>query len=316
MPVQRTRKQKLMPVKKTETGNDMKRRHGLTLPELLVTLAIAVIVGSIALPLVLSLNDALKGSANAQTIVSTAVQNARALAMKEGRYAGVRFQQDKDGNQYAIYIVYGEAGSDPANGLQYMYKVVEGRTPVQLPEGIAVTDMVVRTIHNDTDTASTYRDGWFVNLQESHLRDAGNLDIEGKNINLTDTTSFSIVFDAKGQLAKVPCKMRCIDVLPDTVGKSYYRPGDTAKYFSYTASFYSLDKVFNGYEYFRLNKAKFIQDDYANLGLGGELSRVQFKIFDMGKYKSLDSSQKKYDYLNAQPDVYVNQFTGKLMGGQ
>ncbi len=290
---------------KTETGNNMKRQHGLTLPELLVALAVTVIVGSIAVPLVFSLKDAMKGTANTQTIVSTVLQNARAIAMKEGQYAGVRFQQDKDGRQYAIYIVHSSQGSNPSQTFTVNYKAVEGRQPVQLPEGIAVADMVVRTKHNDNDVDCKYWENFYREVASADLVDAGvNIDIDGKNINLTDITSFSIIFNAKGQLVKNICRMRNI--------KGIYRP----EFADNTVAKGSSDKIFNSKVNVDNGVAKFIQDDYANLGLGGELSRVQFKIFDTGRYKSFDTAQKKFDYLTAQPDIYVNQFTGKLMGGQ
>lgn len=264
------------------------RLRGLTLTELLVALAITVIVGAIAIPVVASLKGALQGSANAQVIVSTAIQNARTIAMKEGQYAGVRFQQDANGRQYAVYIVHTPHGSGLASGMTVYYNAVEGRQPVMLPETISICDMVV----------GTTGDAIYNNRTFSALGVA-DIDVESS---ITDTTSFSIIFNAKGQLSKVICRMRNRhgEYLPNDGGLG----GD------------SNDKIFNSQPNVENGIGKFIQDDYANLGLGGELSRVQFKIFDTGKYNELDSAQKKYDYLSGLPDVYVNQYTGKLMGGK
>ena len=74
----------------------------------------------------------------------------------------------------------------------------------------------------------------------------------------------------------------------------------------------SNDIVFNSQANIDLRLAQFIQDDYANLGLGGELSRIQFKIFDINEYNKLDSADKKCEYLNGLPYYRVNQFSGEL----
>ncbi|MFI4911177.1 MAG: Tfp pilus assembly protein FimT/FimU [Sedimentisphaeraceae bacterium JB056] len=265
-----------------------KRLRGLTLSELLVALAIVVIVGSIAVPVVLSLKEGLRGSANAQTIISTALQNARAIAMEKGQYSGVRFQQDQDGNQYAVYITHIPQGSGAAGGMTVYYKAVEGRSPVRLPEDMAVADMVVGTTASPVYTDRTFA-----------VFSLADVDLDSS---ITDTTSFSVIFDSKGQLVKVVCRMR------NRQGE--YLPNDGG------AGGDSNDRVFNSRPNVENDIAKFIQDDYANLGLGGELSRVQFKIFDKVKYREFENSADKYEYLNTLPYVYVNQYTGKLMGGQ
>jgi prepilin-type N-terminal cleavage/methylation domain-containing protein len=270
-----------------------RRKNGLTLTEMLVALAVVVIVGSVAVPVVLSLKDALRGAANTQTIVSTALQNARAIAMREGQYAGVRFQRDKDGNQYAIYIVHIPQGAGAADGMTVYYKAVEGRKPIRLPDDMAVADMVVGSTNSPVYTDRTFSDFNQTNVSE--------------NSSITDITSFSVIFDSSGKLVKVKCRMR------NRHGK--FRPNDGG------AEGDSNDKMFNSEANVEAGIAEFIQDDYADLGLGGELSRVQFKIFDAMKYKELGTSQKRFEYLNDDDDdglpyVYVNQYTGKLMGEQ
>jgi prepilin-type N-terminal cleavage/methylation domain-containing protein len=276
-----------------------RRLRGLTLSELLVALAIVVIVGAVAVPVAVSLKEALRGTANTQTIVSTALQNARAIAMREGQYAGVRFQRDKDGNQYAVYIVhhpqdtYPEGAGAGSVSTVKMYKAVKGRSPIRLPEGMALIDMVVR----DNLASPLSGDSTFSPLIEGDLDDSTTINVNGENVEyyyrLIDATTFSVIFDAKGNLVKVEARIR-----------------------SRNADVISDDKIFNTTEKVQAGEAKFITDDYANLGLGSEYSRIQFKIFDTSKYKELGTAANQFEYLDSLPYVYVNQYTGKLMGGQ
>lgn len=266
----------------------MKRRQrGLTLPELLTTLTIMVVVGAVAVPAINSLKEAFRGAGNARVIASTVLQNARAIAMNEGQYAGVRFQRDKTGRQYAIYIVYmpiGTGGFAEFNTM--MYKAVEGKEPVPMPEGILLSDMVVRTNDSYLYTESGYK-----LLEEDDLANEKSL---------TDITSFSIIFDSSGQLVRKRIRVRNRDKIfrPDEEGR------DSSK-----------DKIFSSLANVEKLTSKFIQDDYGELGLGGELSRIQFKIFDVNEYNKLDSDQKKFEYLDSLPYYSVNQYSGELSSG-
>ena len=264
-----------------------KQPRALTLPEVLTALTIVVVVGAVVLPVSRALNEALRGAANTQAIVSTVLQNARAIAIRDGKYAGVRFQTDNTGRQYGIYIDHVEQGiSGSSDSFTVYYKAVEGRKPIPLPEGMALTDMVVGSFNSPI-----YNDRTFRNLEETDILNEAAM---------TDTTSFSVIFDSKGRLAKVVCRMR------NRQGK--YLPNDGG------SGGDSNDKIFNSEVNVDLGLAQFVQDDYGNLGLGAELSRVQLKIFDKNKYNQIETAGEKFNYLDGLDWLNVNQYTGKLEG--
>ena len=75
-----------------ETMRKHGRQSGLTLTELVVTVAIAAILLSIAVPAVKRLTASLRDTAGTQGLINAALSNARAIAVRQQKYAGVRFQ--------------------------------------------------------------------------------------------------------------------------------------------------------------------------------------------------------------------------------
>ena len=62
---------------------------------------------------------------------------------------------------------------------------------------------------------------------------------------------------------------------------------------------------------------RFIQDDYAEFGLGEELSRNLFVICDRGTFASLTLPAEKHAYLLSLPGIYVNRHNGiSVLGGK
>lgn len=113
-------------------------------------------------------------------MISAALSSARAIAAKEQRYAGIRFQhayykEDPDKSplkmpQYMIFIVYDpELPRDGKQG-NLGCRAVKGVKPIKLPEDLGVIEVV----ENDDD-----------------------IDTDGK---LIDKTTFSILFSPSGKL--------------------------------------------------------------------------------------------------------------------
>jgi Tfp pilus assembly major pilin PilA len=79
-------------------------RTGFSLFELAVSIAVIVIIIAIAVPAFTYMRNSYEYSCNLPAIDSL-LSSARAIAAKEGKYAGVRFQLDKSGKQVAVLIV-------------------------------------------------------------------------------------------------------------------------------------------------------------------------------------------------------------------
>jgi len=117
-----------------ETMHKHGRQSGLTLTELVVTVAIAAILLSIAVPAVKRLTASLRDTAGAQGLIDAALSNARAIAVRQQKYAGVRFQTGADNKMYMVFIVHDYDGTGLANG----FRMVEGRQAMALPDNTGV----------------------------------------------------------------------------------------------------------------------------------------------------------------------------------
>jgi hypothetical protein len=86
-----------------------------------------------------------------------------------------------------------------------------------------------------------------------------------------------------------------------------YRPDNTV------ANKTSMDDIFNSPENI-LNSGvgMFVQDDYAELGLGAEPSRNRFVIYDGTQFDKL-GAQGRFDYLSRLEAVYINAYTGTMI---
>ena len=129
------------------------KKYGFTLVELLVAMGIILVVSSASLFSIKALMDTYESSGQTVTLINSALSNARAIAVREGKYAGVRFQREysKDGfdkaSKYMIFIIEGtkkEMGNDAD-----CFKAVEGRRPIRLPNSIGVMD--TRYFDNGSD---------------------------------------------------------------------------------------------------------------------------------------------------------------------
>ena len=82
------------------------KQSGLSLIEMVIVIAAAALMTMLSVPAMRPLFGSMGASPEAAkvTIVS-ALSSARAIAAREQSYAGIRFQQDLNGDQYMIFIV-------------------------------------------------------------------------------------------------------------------------------------------------------------------------------------------------------------------
>ena len=123
-----------------------------------------------AVPAAKKFLDSFGSTGSAGSMIEAAISSARAIAAKEHRYAGIRFQFDRDGplqgNQYMIFIIHDFEKTGYANG----FRAVKGVEPVKLPTTTGVMDLEYYPA------------------------------LPSDSLTLVDTTSFSIVFSPSGKL--------------------------------------------------------------------------------------------------------------------
>jgi hypothetical protein len=252
---------------------------------MMVVVGIAALMVGLTIPVANMLLNSFESESGAKTIISSALASARAIAAKEQRYVGIRFQKRYDPNnpaplnesQYIIFIVYDHDRTGFANG----FRAADGIQPIKLPDSIGVMDLLSSLATNVPDT------------------DYANQDV------LRDTTAFSIIFSPSGKLIIHNVRVRNRDsagVWPSTVDSS-------------------LDDVFNAKS--RITDpvnptGMFIQDNDAVIaitpGLIEESSRNNFVIYDTKKFKQAYNIGKPYSgYLYLLKPFYINPYTGTII---
>jgi len=266
-----------------------------------MAITLAAVLTVLSLPAARSFFGSLATSGNTRGLISSALASARAIAAKEQRYAGIRFQQDLKGNQYIIFII-----QDPALGA-YFFRAVKGIEPIKLPDNIGVTDLSVRKDHRTDPQGAESTD--YEQIQAGYLDDSNpaNIDSDGRNIYITDTTTFSIVFAPSGKLVIHEVRVRNRE--------GDYRPDNSLN----DPVYFSMDDIFNSPENIaNFNLGMFYQDDYAHLGLGKEFSRSSFVIYNKTDFNGTNNAQQRYDYLmklNLKP-VFINPYTGTIINSR
>ncbi len=220
-------------------------------------------------------------------MISASLASARALAAREQRYAGVRFQKayNTDGplkaSQYMIFIVNDPDGTKLVNG----FRAVEGFQPIKLPDSVGVMDLMVdgSPIVDDVDIAD--------------------------DADVNDTTTFSIVFSPSGKL-----------IIHDVQVRNRDGERDTTANINGTSN----DDVFNKKSEVDAGEALLYQDDYfgllnnpyGDLGLGPEKSRNGFIIYETDRFKQAYEKNLPYTgYLQSliSSRVYINPYTGAII---
>ncbi|OHB62133.1 MAG: hypothetical protein A2168_05630 [Planctomycetes bacterium RBG_13_50_24] len=262
------------------------KQSGLTLPEMAVVIATIALLVGFGLPAIRALLNSFESSSGAKTLISTALASARAVAAKEHRYAGVRFQQDSAGNQYMVFIVHEEPSK--MGNLTIGFRAVKGVKPIKLPETVGVVDLVYYP-----DLLNPPGDGII------------NDDVEiGNDDVLRDTMTFSIIFSPAGKLVIHDVRVRNRDGI--------YQPDNA------NPNKISLDDVFNSLD--NINNygvGMFIQDDYPASGLGAELSRNSFVIiYEKDKFeqaRGMGGAWSAYLAQRAPDRIYINPYTGTMI---
>jgi prepilin-type N-terminal cleavage/methylation domain-containing protein len=159
------------------------RQSGLTLTEMIVVVGVISLLAFFGMPAVRMLLRSFETEGGTRSMIQAALSSARAIAARDHRYAGLRFQRayhdDGMGSQYMIFIVH---DYDGATGPVNRFRALEGSQPIRLPDSVMVVDPNLgSSIPVDSSTAvSGLVDLW-------QLRDA---------------TSFSIIFSPTGKLVR------------------------------------------------------------------------------------------------------------------
>ncbi len=270
------------------------RQSGLTLVEMTTVVAIVALLTAFAIPVMHTFFDSLGSAGSVKGMISAALASARAIAAKEQRYVGVRFQRDLEGHQYMVFVI-----QDSDIGA-YFFRAVEGIQPVKLPDNIGVMDL---TIVTDRRTGTlNYNE---IRLDDPFLTAAQRNIYIDEDFELTDITAFSIIFSPTGKMVIHEIRIRNRDGERDTLANINNN---------------SYDDVFNKKLVVDDDNAMFYQDDYylgydsnPELGLGPELSRRSFVIYDKVQFGKVDPNRRWTDYLRTLDIIYINPYTGTIV---
>jgi prepilin-type N-terminal cleavage/methylation domain-containing protein len=281
-----------------------RKQHGLTLTEMTVVIAVIALLVSLALPAVRALFSSFESDSAATSMISAALSSARAIAAKNQRYAGIRFQKAGlaqnmlESPQYMIFII------QDMDTLAYGFRAVPGLKPIKLPESIEVIDMTLVTGRNSINPPNSTE----VRLDDPTLTDQQRDNLLDEEREFTDITTFSIIFSPSGKLVIQGIRVRNKDGYPDTLANTSV----------------SNDDVFNKKAQVDNGTGQFYQDDYfgttgsayIDLGLGPEKSRSNFVVVDKKKFIEAFKKRRAWsDYLAklAVNATYINPYSGTII---
>ena len=228
-----------------------KAKTGFSLVEMMVAIGIVALLLIFSMPALRAIVRSFGESGSAEGIIGPAMASARAIAAKEQRYAGIRFQQTAAGEQYAVFIINdpNKAGYVDTLGHIHLYvngfMVVPGMLPIKFPSNTGV--------------------------------------VSGKDGTITidpNTTRVSIIFSPSGKL-----------VIHEVRASSNVRLAN--------------DAVFS-------TKEVLFPRDGKNY-----TSEKSLKIYDVNRWKQVQatpSTSDDSDFITALPTMYINPYTGTIMG--
>jgi hypothetical protein len=281
--------------------------------EMTVVMATVALLTVLSLPATRTFLTSL-GSSDGETrcLIGSALATARAIAAKEQRYAGIRFQYayhpegPLKADQYIIFIV----NEEPANmgGLTVGFRAIKGIKPIKLPSNIGVMDLKLGTLL----TPQGYETPILSDADITPLQPAM----------LTDTTSFAIVFSPAGKLFIHDVRVRNRDGYPDTISNKQVSTDDVFNKLK------QVDARFRGLNLYSVpipGAGMFVQDDWGAplgvpyLGLGKEKSRNSFIIYDRQQFEQAYSAGvawSGYLYKLADKMIYINPYTGTIVNSR
>jgi len=272
--------------------NAKHKQSGLTLIEVTVVIVTAALLISLGLPALRAFLDSFQSQGSVTGMISSALASARTIAVRNQRYAGIRFQKayhpegPLKAPQYMIFIV-----QDP-DMMAYGFRAVPGLKPIKLPETIEVMDLTIVTDRNVVNPANPHQQ---IRLDDPSLSDAQREGLINEPRELTDTTTFSVIFSPSGKLVIHGVRVRNRNGATD----------DSSK-----------DDVFNTKNNVDAGIGMFYQDDYFGFGLGPEPSRNSFVIYNTREFKrAYDKGRAWSEYLvKLVPEAfYINPYTGTII---
>ncbi len=287
------------------------KQSGLTLPELVVVIATIALLAGFGLPAIRALLNSFETQSGAKTLISTALASARAIAAKEHRYAGVRFQRDLSGSQYMIFIV-----QEPKI-MAYGFRAVEGVKPIKLPETVSVMDLTIvpdRNVQNPVNPQLEIR----IDDPSLLLTDAQKDSWIDEPREVSDITTFSIIFSPAGKLVIHGVRVRNRHGFVDSANNTDLSDDDVFN------KKLQVDQKYNGFDRNAVppGAGMFYQDDYygsawPGLSLGPEPSRNSFVIvYERKRFEQAIANGRAWsDYLaqTAPERIYINSYTGTMI---
>ncbi len=286
--------------------------------EATMVIALVSVLTVLSVPAARSFFSSLATSGNARGLISAALASARAIAAKEQRYAGIRFQRDRKADQYIIFIVH-DPYMNPSVTLASGFRAVKGLEPIKLPQNIGVTDFtIVPRAGRNLANPKQYR------LDENVLTPAQKDQWLKEDWGFNDITTFSVIFSPAGKLVIHGVRMRNRNGFRDTIANSFVSFDDI---FNKIAQ---VDARFDGADLYSLPEpgaGMFYQDDYFgqsnsdydDLGLGPEPSRNSFVIYDKQQFEQARREGRAwtgYLYQLVNEIVFINPYTGTIINSR
>jgi len=261
---------------------------GFTLTEMLVVIGIVVLLATLVMP---AFTEMLKSNrvSTAKFMVRTMLARAQAQAISNQKYAGIRFQFDRDGwelgRQYMVLI---------QNDTGTTYRAVPDEKAIPLPEGVGL-------IGN--------------NVFDGDLDDDDNsLAFTSGNGSMNDSATFSIIFSPTGQLVIKDARVRPRPPFEEISGSNIW---------IHDAVINHTDLVDLGND--DPKKALlFCDETVTDIGLNSKVifnvpwcyeepSTTGLYIFEVELMADVDQNSRFTNYVQDLVPLLVNRYTGELI---